>query len=253
MSQNHSFIHSLLLSLLLLSAATSAVAQKTYIVCVGVGANNSGQDQLNCPRNDMNALARFYKKYNGTQPFVLLDANATRSHILKVLKEEFAKSTPDDEIIFAYSGHGMEGLISTYNFKAREVVFCYEVQKIMLKAKARRKMMFVDSCHSGTFARRYRNVGDRRSDYLKESKVLLFLSSRADESSLESTDMKYSYFNNFLLRGLSGKADKNGDKKVTARELFNYVAHNVEYYTQGKQHPVMWGQFPDDMVLVYVR
>ena len=253
MSQKHRFIRNLLSVLLLLTTATGAVAQKTYIVCVGVGANNSGQDQLKCPRNDMNAIARFYNRYNGTHPFVLLDANATRSHILQVLKEEFAKSTPDDEIIFAYSGHGNEGIISTYNFKANEVVFCYEVQNIMLKAKARRKMMFVDSCHSGSFAKKYRNVGDRRSEYLKESKVLLFLSSRIEESSIERADMKYSIFNNFLLRGLSGKADRNGDKKVTARELYNYVAHNVEYYTQGKQHPVMWGQFPDDMVLVYVK
>lgn len=252
MSQKYNIIRHLLLALLL-SVAPDAVAQKTYIVCVGVGANSTGENELECSRNDVNSIAKFYNKYNGTKPFVLLDANATRSHILQVLKQEFMKSTPDDEIIFVYSGHGFDGGVSTYNFNAEEVLYCLEVQQIMLRAKARRKMMFVDSCHSGSFTRKYRNTTDKRRKYKKDSKVLLFLSSQSDESSLENPEIKYSYFCYFLLKGLSGNADKNSDKKVTARELFNYVARHVEHYTDGIQHPVMWGRFPDDMVMVYVK
>ena len=119
-------------------------------------------------------------------------------------------------------------------------------------------MMFVNSCHSGTFTLKYNDADKKRPKYNKSSKVLLFLSSRADEPSWSlSESNKRSLFYHFLIKGLRGEADKSGDRKVTARELFNYVAQNVEYtskyFTEEGQHPVMWGQFPDDMVIVYVK
>ncbi len=82
---------------------------------------------------------------------------------------------------------------------------------------------------------------------------MLYLSSRANELSWETDAMKNSFFFSRLLRGLKGSADKNGDDKVTARELFNYVNAGVINDTEGQQHPQMYGKFPDDMVVVYVK
>ena len=226
-------------------------AQKTYIVCVGLNVNRDNVEPLPCSRADMQSIARFYKNYNGSEVFVLIDKNATRSHIIKVLKQQFAKSTPADEIIFAYSGHGFDGGVSTYN--NNEVLYCSEVQKIMLNSQARRKMMFIMACHSGSFTKKHRNDNDRRRRYNKKSNVLLFLSSKANEYSWETNVMDNSFFYYYLLEGLEGKADKNKDRKVTARELFNYVAPRVTRISSGKQHPVMWGKFPDDMVIVNVK
>ena len=229
----------------------AAGAQKTYVVCVGLNVNRDRIDPLPCSRADMKGIANFYHNYNGSEVFMLLDANATRAHILKVLKQQFAKSTPADEIIFAYSGHGFDGGVSTYNND--EVLYCSEVQQIMLNSKARRKMMFIMSCHSGSFTKKYNNTNDRRRNYNKQSNVLLFLSSKANEYSWEMGSMENSFFYHYLLKGLQGAADKNRDNKVTARELFNYVAPEVTRISQNKQHPVMWGKFPDDMVIVNVR
>ena len=229
----------------------SMSAQKTYLVCVGLNVNRDNIDPLPCSRGDMKGIANFYHQYNKSDVFMLLDANATKKHILKILKQQFAKSTPNDEIIFAYSGHGFDGGLSTYNNE--EVLFCSEVQSIMLQAKARRKMMFVMSCHSGSFTKKNLNLQDQRLKYNKSSKVLLFLSSRADELSWEALAMDNSFFFHFLLEGLRGSADYNGDKKVTARELFNYVSPRVNIASSGIQHPVMWGKFPDDMVIVNVK
>ncbi|MGM9706089.1 MAG: caspase domain-containing protein [Prevotella sp.] len=229
----------------------SISAQKTYLVCVGLNVNRDNIDPLPCSRGDMKGIANFYHQYNKSDVFMLLDANATKKHILKILKQQFAKATPNDEIIFAYSGHGFDGGLSTYNND--EVLFCSEVQSIMLQAKARRKMMFVMSCHSGSFTKKNDNIQDPRRKYNKSSKVLLFLSSRADELSWEAMSMDNSFFFHFLLEGLKGSADDNGDKKVTARELFNYVSPRVNMASSGIQHPVMWGKFPDDMVIVNVK
>ena len=74
-----------------------------------------------------------------------------------------------------------------------------------------------------------------------------------DEVSWERTDMNTSFFFNRILRGFYGEADKNRDKKVTARELFNYVNPGVISDTNGMQHPQMWGKFDDSMVIVYIK
>lgn len=232
----------------LLSMSEEASAQKTYIVCVGLNVNRDNVDPLPCSRADMRAIANYFHSYNDSEVFMLLDDNATRDHILRVLRSQFAKSTPNDEIIFAYSGHGFDGGVSTYN--NNEVLYCSEVQEIMLNSKARRKMMFINSCHSGSFTKKYGNTKDKRRKYNKKSNVLLFLSSKAKELSWETGMMDTSYFYYYLIEALKGAADKNEDHKVTARELFNYVAPNVTRISGGKQHPVMWGRFADDMVVV---
>ncbi len=237
-----------LFTLFLLMSVLTAMAQKTYIVCVGLNVNRDRVDPLPCSRSDMKGIARLYRSYNRSDVVMLLDANATRGQILRVLKQQFAKSTAADEIIFAYSGHGFDGGLSTYN--NNEVLFCSEVQQLMLGAKARRKIMYVMACHSGSFARKHRSLGDGRRTYNKNSDVMLFLSSQANEYSWEAGYMENSFFYHYLLNGLKGKADKNGDRLVTARELFNYVAPKVARVSKGRQHPVMWGKFPDDMVLM---
>lgn len=239
---------SFLIAIFLLSFSETASAQKTYIVCVGLNVNRDNVDPLPCSRADMKSIANFFHNYNGSEVFMLLDANATRSHILKVLKKQFAKSTPNDEIIFAYSGHGFDGGVSTYN--NNEVLFCSEIQKVMQQSKARRKMMFIMSCHSGSFTKKYNNTKDKRRRYNKRSNILLFLSSQADEYSWESGIMDNSFFYYYLMKAFEGKADSNGDNKITARELFNYVAPRVEEISFDKQHPVMWGRFSDDMVII---
>ena len=230
--------------------AVGAQSAKTYFVAVGLCNYDSGKGSLPCSINDAQAICQFFKDYNGSDVFMLKDSNATRDHILRVLMNQFSKSGPEDEIVFAYSGHGFDGGITCYD--TRNVVFCSEIQAIMRKCKARRKVMFINSCHSGSFSKKYTN--DPRTNYQSgQSDVMLFLSSRAQESSWEMRTMKTSFFFNRVLEGLKGRADRNGDRKVTARELFNYVYPAVISDTNGMQHPQMYGKFSDDMVVVYVK
>lgn len=239
------------------AVAFGASAQKTYVVAVGLNNYEPGGNCTDLPTcvGDVRAISNFFHNYNNSEVFMLKNNNATRDHILKVLKSQFAKSGPNDEIIFAYSGHGFDGGISCYDVKEpgqTNVVFCSEIQEILRKCKARRKIMFINSCHSGSFSKKYGN--DPRSNYKSSnSNVMLYLSSRANESSWCNSLMDMSYYYEALMEALNGKADKNGDKKVTARELFNYVNAAVINMSGGKQHPQMYGKFPDDMVVVYVR
>lgn len=235
---------------LAVAGVCGAVAQKTYVVAVGINNYDNGENPLPSSVGDARAISHFFNNYNDSEVFMLKDENATRDHIIRVLKAQFAKSTPADEIIFAYSGHGFDGGISCYDTK--NVIFCSEIQDILAKSKARRKIMFINSCHSGSFSKKYGKDPRSKRYKSKDSKVMLYFSSRDNELSWENVLMSKSYFFNRLIQGLSGMADNNGDKKVTARELFNYVNKNVIDDTNGAQHPQMYGNFSDDMVVVYV-
>ena len=122
----------------------------------------------------------------------------------------------------------------------------------MKSAKARRKVIFANACYSGGLNLKTTNNGlmSRESN---TSSVMLYTSSRPQEVSWERADMKNSFFVNRILEGFKGAADTNKDKKVTARELFNYVNPRVISDTYNKQHPQMWGRFDDSMVVVYVK
>ncbi len=248
-----------LLLCLFIGTAFAASGQKTYVVSVGVGAyENNWCNPLEFCANDAKGLSKFFNNHRDCDVFMLLNKNATRSHILRVLENSFSKAGPSDEIIFIYSGHGFDGGITCYN--KDDVVYCSEIQNIMKRSRAGRKIMFLGSCHSGSFTKKYGNGGNggsngnnrnRRGGYSSSAgNVMLYVSSRANEFSWGSTTDTYSFFINRLLQGLKGGADKNGDRKVTARELFNFVNQKVMEDTNYKQHPQMYGKFDDDMVVV---
>ena len=243
---------SLLVIAALILSVGQVFAQKTYLVAVGLTDYDKEKNSLPCSTRDAQSIASFFKKYNNSDVFVLLDGNATRDHIMRVLNNKFSQATEKDQIIFAYSGHGFDGGVTTYNMD-NEPIFCSEIQEIMRKSKAKSKMMFIMSCHSGSFAKDYSRNPNNRDYRSNDSNVLLYMSSRPDESSWETPYMNNSFFFDRLLKAFNGAADANGDRKVTARELFNYVNKYVPIDSYGMQHPQMYGRFPDDLVVVNLR
>ena len=246
----------LLFALLLVPFA--ALAQKTYVVSVGLSnyAPNNPCSYLPSSVGDAKGISKFFKNYNNADVFMLIDSNATRDHILRVLRSQFGKANENDAIIFAYSGHGFDGGITGYNGDGAggsEVVYCAEIQDIMRQSKASKKVMFVHSCHAGSFKKKYADNPRARNYKAQDSTVLLYLSSASDEESWSYGGWENSFFYHYLLKGFRGAADANGDRKVTARELFNYVNREVIDITNGIQHPQMFGNFRDDMVVVNVK
>ena len=243
----------LTIALLLPLGALPGMAQQTYVVSVGIDHYKYPQiaPDLPCSAADARAISHFFHDYNGSHVFMLLNENATRDHILRVLQQEFSKSTAKDEIIFAYIGHGFQGGLTCWETKDMNSIITYnEVQRIMQKAKARRKIILAMSCYSGGLTL---PQGERLARPTDNTSVLIYASSRPDEPSWASRTMRNSFFVERLLEAFNGQADQNRDRKITARELFNYVNPRVINDTDGRQHPQMMGKFDDSMVLVYVK
>ena len=176
--------------------------------------------------------------------------SATKSAIVKSLKDQFSRAKENDAAVFFFSGHGYEGGLCPYDINQNDVnsgLSYSEIQQIFRNCKAKRKIVFADACYSGGL------TGKFASSSHNGLEILLFLASRDNETSTETAFMANGVFTTYLLRGLRGKADGKGygneDGKVTAKELFNYVSKGVIYKTNQKQHPVMWGKFDDNMIL----
>ena len=108
------------------------------------------------------------------------------------------------------------------------------------------------ACYSGGLTLKNTNNNQKKRS-TQNTSVMLYTSSRPNEGSWERSDMANSFFMKRILEGFRGAADANKDRKVTARELFNYVNPHVISDTNGQQHPQLWGRFDDSMVVVYVK
>jgi hypothetical protein len=115
--------------------------------------------------------------------------------------------------------------------------------------RARRMLMFIDTCHSagltgsqGEVARAVSNnlvsLYAEKLLYREEGKAIM-TSSDVNESSQESPRWGggHGVFTHFLLQGMQGKADTNADGLVTVGELFRFVRQRVRLETQFRQNP----------------
>ena len=164
----------------------------------------------------------------------------TRSNVLSSMTRIFNKASAKDIIVLFFSGHGYKG-----GFVGYDAMITYQdIKKTMAKSAAKNKMIFADACFSGKMREPRRNSSNISPSSLK---VMLFLSSRENEVSIESPSMKNGFFTTCLQRGLRGGADVNRDRIITAKELLEFVSQGVKKLSRDKQHPVMWGKFSDSM------
>ena len=220
----------------------------TYVVSVGISDYKCISD-LRLPSQDAKAVASLFigEKSKVT---LLTNQQATKENIVRTLNSVFMQAKPDDMIIFYFSGHGFTEGFCTYttNCKGGLNLTFEDIKTIYAKSKAKRKLIFADACFSGAIRSEAKNK--KSAEVLKNQNIMLFLSSRTNETSLERSDMKNGFFTSYLIKGLQGKADNNKDRVITSRELFNYVSKNVIELSKDKQHPVMWGKFSDNLIII---
>lgn len=216
------------------SQQTSA---KTYVVCVGVQNYPGRINDLTLPVKDAKAMKQLFERNGNTEVFLLTDQNATKANIIKAMKQMFSKATPNDAVAIYFSGHGTKGALSAYDEHLNYKV----IHDIFVKTKAGRRFALIDACHSGSMR--------KNNDYaqLKGKNIMFFLSSRTNETSIEQITLKNGMFTEHLIKALKGGADANNNRVITAKELFDYVSNGVIKESEGKQHPVMWGDFSNNM------
>ena len=213
---------------------------KVYLVSVGIADYPGKENDLRISDNDAKTIAKVFNATKDASVSVLVNEQASQSALLSSMHAVFADAESDDAVILFFSGHGTPGALVCYDGE-----LTYQHIFNMLKGcKATRKMIIADACFSG----KMRTTRQQTSNYNSQN-VMLFLSSRTNEMSME-TKFQNSMFTIFLERGLRGGADTNKDRRISARELYDFVHQGVIEASGSKQHPVMWGKFDNDMTVI---
>lgn len=220
---------------------TSARA-KVFLVSVGITDYPGTVNDLKLPAKDATTIANLYSKNTKVDYCLLQNEKATVKNITAAMRKVYKNAGTNDIVVFFYSGHGYQG-----GFCAYDGNLTYgQVRKGMAISKCLNKMIFADACFAGGM-----QTGGRSSQSAvtaaKNANVMLFLSSRSNETSIENPNMQNGFFTTYLQKGLRGGADENKDRVITAKELYNYVHSGVIDLSGNRQHPVMWGKFSDNM------
>ncbi len=210
---------------------------KSYLVLVGVADYPGTQNDLRLSAQDALTLKDIYSNHDA-ETIVLTNADATVGAVKKAMTNLFARAGADDAIIMFFSGHGVPGGFVCYDNLLRYD----DITRVMLASPAKLKMVWADACYSG----KARNT-NRRSHKPNKTSVMFFLSSRTNETSFENDNLKNGVFTAYLERGLRGGADTDFNRTITAKELFDFVSNGVKEASRDRQHPVMWGNFDNDM------
>lgn len=154
---------------------------------------------------------------------MLTNAEATTKNVTAAFERARAAAGPNDLFLFFFSGHGdqVDVPVSAAELDGRaETIELYDaamtdaqLAPLFASVRGRMSMLVLDSCFSGGF----RSMIDRPN-------VMGLFSSEEDLTSLVASRFKAGGFLSYFLRGgLSGDADEDGDRIVTAGELATYV------------------------------
>ena len=195
---------------------------------------------------------------------VLTNALGTRTRIRQAISNYAATAVSGDVFLYFHSSHGGNNdwpystsvYLCAYDADYSDTLLAQDLAKFATGVKV---VVMVDACHSGgILAVRSGETEPVLSQYYSMlaksvSGTALIMSSKAEETSLESAGLRQGVFSHFLIRGLKGEADKDHDKAVTVEELYNYIFENVRTYTGNRQSPVIKGTYDPKMPVSVLR
>ena len=236
---------------------------KIWSVVVGVGRYSS-MPVLKYSDDDAYQFYSFLKSPEGgalpdKQVRVLVDEDATRSNILTTMRQVLLKADENDVVIFYFSGHGLEGAFLPQDYDGiNNKLYHTEIKAILEQSKAKHKICIADACHSGTLLAMKQPIENVLQTYYRAFNAsaggtALFMSSKGEEYSLEDQGLRSGIFSHYLIRGLKGEADVDGNKIVTIREIYDFVYKNVRTYTSNVQTPIISGKYDQSMPVAVVR
>ena len=273
---------SMLLAFVMALSATVARADdksdaERWAVLIGVDEYNYAKHLQFCGA-DMQALRSELVKAGFDDRQVLLlhdDAKEKRlqpskSNIKTQIELICSNAERGDLVLIAFSGHGIHFDKVSYlcptdaKLDEKESLISLDwVYEKLQKCQADLKLVMVDACRnvppelSGkkSFTEAERKAGTRafvqELDRLPRGIVLLN-SCAEEEFAQEDKEFGHGVFMNFLLEGLQGKADKDGDRTVTLNEWFRYASKETKLHVSKKfgasQNPRLKGNYDIELL-----
>ncbi|HYM09931.1 MAG TPA: tetratricopeptide repeat protein, partial [Bryobacterales bacterium] len=252
------------------AAATSTVTiPRSYALVVGISQyKNLPQRSLQYADRDAEAIYSILispegGNFRAENVHKLIGPEATLAALRREIEGWLPSvAKPDDRVLLYFAGHGFvfngKAYLAPYDLVPDDIAATgYPMDTlgnvVGTRIQARYKVLLTDACHSGAIAPD--NQALNRSLLDLHTSLYSLTASRDRESSFESADWGggHGIFTYYVVKGLEGEADQNGDGIVTADELAEYVHRNVREATNARQNPTSErGSFDPNMPLAYI-
>jgi hypothetical protein len=260
-----------------------SIEKKRNVWAVVIGVNSyPNVRRLKYAVNDAMAFCNHLVEYNQVPKenvVLLLDEEANLTRLRSALGVYLKnKASKEDMVIIYFAGHGaterestspdgdgLEKYMLPYDVDPKELYATAmpmeEISRLFSRIRSDRLVFIVDTCYSGASGGRTISVADIRAgisdgflDRITGGKGKIILTaSGANEVSAESDELQHGIFTHFLIKGLQGQADSDGDGLITVDEVYTYVSKQVPQATNQEQHPVKKGIVEGPLVLSIVR
>jgi len=196
---------------------------------------------------------RRYLPYDQVQARILVDKDATLDKVRYELNALAKKAAYQDTVIVYFSAHGIQqdngqaywvlndSIVDRNAYNGRRLRIIpgtalgqLEISQILNRIKARRLVVFVDSCYSAATVISYprgRNyftpvVRDPFAEFKGKGHIIL-TASEGTQQAVELPDKGHSAFTYYLIEGLKGAADSKKDNVVELWEIWRYLKKKV--------------------------
>lgn len=206
--------------------------------------------------NDAVIIKEYFQKILGIEKVVTYNSKeATGLFFDDVFNPDYGELQKaivknETELFVFYSGHGLPSkdgqkiyLFPSDGKTERLTIQGYDINKFYInleKLEAKTVTVFIDACFSGA-SRHSSKIEQENLVGMKGVKIKpkihqpwrtnqnfsVFTSSLGDQTSLAFDPTQTGLFTYYLCVGLQGKADSNGDKTITNKELSDYIKENV--------------------------
>ena len=213
-----------------------------------------GLAKLTAPGKDAEDFARVLKD----QEICAFDdvkvlLNQLSSTVIEVIDEFFDQKKPDDLLVLYFSGHGVRDELgslylavkNTLRSRLRSTAVRSDyIREAMDQSRSKRQVLILDCCNSGAFSQGTKaatgvSIGTASAFEVGYGRIILTASDSTQfawEGDKVIGETDNSLFTHFLVQGLEGEADLDGDGSITVDELYDYAYEKVKLATP-KQTP----------------
>ncbi len=210
---------------------------------------------------------------------LLSDHEATLTQIRSALGTQLKSiAGKDDMVIIFFAGHGatekdvmspdgdgLEKYLLPYDANPEDLYATAlpmrEISHIFKRIQSERLVFIADSCYSGASGGRTiditgirASISDSFMDRIATGKGrVIMTASGANEVSVENDHLGHGVFTYYLVEGLKGKADADGDGLITVDEAYLYVSDKVPQATGQEQHPIKKGTIEGRLILGIIQ
>ena len=257
------------------NAATAAAGPggQTYALLIGISKYKRPDLSLQYADADATLFSELLKSQRGggvpAENLVLLtDEKATLAAVRLAFQDLLKRrAQKTDTVVILIAGHGTvdgkNAYILTYDADPQDLASTAlpmsEVANLFQDQvkKVGRVLLFSDVCRAGTIGTIQSTTVNSDVQHLGDAEGDLFglLASRTKELSEEGPQFGggHGVFSYYVVKGLSGAADENGDGVVDANELIDYVTAQVPKASGGHQHPREFGAYDNSMKLSDIK